>query len=493
MLRQSDARPRPSGALRRLRYAAAVVGGALLVVVPLAGAASPLVSSLSPPSGPVGTPVTINGTDLAGATTVTFNGTAATIGTNTATAITTTVPAGATTGPVAVTTPGGTDASSTSFTVDATPPSLAGPGNLTVEADGPGGTMVNFTVSASDGTPPVALLPGAVTCNPTSPARFPLGRSTVSCTATDAVGNVGTLSFEVVVVDRTPPSINAPDASFTAASASGIERSDPAVVSYLTRISATDLVSSVTLTTTMPATLPLGDTKIVVTARDDAGNEAQKTVTLTVLAPGKTAPAADFTPPGAVRGAAAKALDHVVLLTWAPPVDKDVAAIRIERSVVGKPGTTVVYRGLGTTFKDGGLENGVTYRYVIVVLDKAGNSSPSIVISATPKALLLAEPKSGARVTKPPLLRWAPVAPARYYNVQLYRSGVKVLSAWPTIAHLQLAPRWSYDGHAFTLKPGLYTWYVWPGLGARADARYGDLLGKSTFAVALPKKLKKQL
>ena len=111
------------------------------------------------------------------------------------------------------------------WTVDTTPPVLTGPGNRTVEADGPGGTKLAFTVSGSDGG--LALLPGAITCAPASPATFPLGTTTVTCTATDSVGNVGTLSFNVTVVDTTPPTINAPDASFTATDASGMARSEP--------------------------------------------------------------------------------------------------------------------------------------------------------------------------------------------------------------------------------------------------------------------------
>jgi hypothetical protein len=79
--------------------------------------ASPTITSFTPTSGLVGTPVTITGTNLAGATSVTFNGTTASITTNTATQIVTTVPAGATTGPISVTTPGGTVTSPTSFTV----------------------------------------------------------------------------------------------------------------------------------------------------------------------------------------------------------------------------------------------------------------------------------------------------------------------------------------------------------------------------------------
>jgi hypothetical protein len=178
-----------------------------------------------------------------------------------------------------------------------------------------------------------------------------------------------------------------------------------------------------------------------------------------------------------------------VLLTWALPADRDVAFVRIERSVVGTTGSTVAYRGLGKTFTSKRLSNGVAYRFTLVAVDKAGNSSKPVVVSATPKALLLALPRPGAAVLKPPLLRWAPVSSASYFNVQLYRSGVKILSAWPGVAHLQLTSNWKYDGRTYALQPGLYTWYVWPGVGGRADAVYGDLLGKSAFSVVVSKKV----
>jgi hypothetical protein len=79
--------------------------------------ASPSITSFIPTSGPVGTSVTITGTNLTGATSVKFNGTTATITSNTATQIVTTVPAGATTGKITVTTAGGTATSATDFTV----------------------------------------------------------------------------------------------------------------------------------------------------------------------------------------------------------------------------------------------------------------------------------------------------------------------------------------------------------------------------------------
>ncbi len=81
------------------------------------GTGLPQILTLTPTYGLVGAAVTIDGTNLTGATAVRFNGTLATILTNTATTLTTTVPVGATTGQVTVTTALGTAASPTDFRV----------------------------------------------------------------------------------------------------------------------------------------------------------------------------------------------------------------------------------------------------------------------------------------------------------------------------------------------------------------------------------------
>ncbi|WP_082685046.1 reprolysin-like metallopeptidase [Hymenobacter sedentarius] len=78
---------------------------------------APTITSLSPASGPVGTLITVTGTNFTGATVLTLNGAAITGFTLVnATTITFTLPAGATTGNVVVTTPGGASAGSP-FTV----------------------------------------------------------------------------------------------------------------------------------------------------------------------------------------------------------------------------------------------------------------------------------------------------------------------------------------------------------------------------------------
>jgi YVTN family beta-propeller protein len=77
----------------------------------------PTITSFSPASGPVGTVVTIKGTNLSGATKVTFNGVKGTITKDTATKIKVKVPSGATTGKIKVVTPGGRAKTATAFTV----------------------------------------------------------------------------------------------------------------------------------------------------------------------------------------------------------------------------------------------------------------------------------------------------------------------------------------------------------------------------------------
>ena len=91
-------------------------GGTLSTTVPFK--VSPQLKSFTPPSGPVGTVVTITGVSLTQTTKVTFGGVKATSFTvNSDTQVSATVPSGAKTGKIVITTPGGTASSATSFTV----------------------------------------------------------------------------------------------------------------------------------------------------------------------------------------------------------------------------------------------------------------------------------------------------------------------------------------------------------------------------------------
>jgi len=86
-------------------------------------------------------------------------------------------------------------------------------------------------------------------------------------------------------------------------------------------------------------------------------------------------------------------------------------------------------------------------------------------------------------VSNPPLLTWKRVKGARYYNLQVWRGKVKVLSTWPRDSKLQLKLGWTHNGRRFRLLPGLYRWYVWPGISRPASHRYGPMVGSSSFRV----------
>jgi hypothetical protein len=368
-----------------------------------------------------------------------------------------------------------------SWRIDVTAPALQLPAAPTVEASGPAGARVAYDAGATDRGAP--LPPTAVSCTPRSGSTFPLGPTSVACTATDDAGNSASGSFVASVRDTTPPTINAADVRLEATGAYGIRRTDKELVAYRNALSADDLVSPATVSVDIPETLPVGRSALLVSARDRAGNEASKRVTVTVLAVGAVATATDLVPPEPVRRARVEAGDHLLRVSWLGPRERTAhVVVRLLEPRRSWPGR-VVYRGRDGSAVVRGLRNGVEHRLSIVVVDQAGNRSRAVVLVATPTARLLAEPAPNVTVTEPPLFRWAPVRGASYFNLQLFRGRTKLLSAWPRLARLRLPARWRYDERLRQLEPGVYTWYVWPGYGERAEVRYGPLLGKSRFRV----------
>ena len=79
--------------------------------------------------------------------------------------------------------------------VDTSPPTITTPGHVAVDATSPSGATVHYTISATDDVDPAPV----VTSTPVSGTMFPIGDTTVTCTATDASGNTATATFVVHV------------------------------------------------------------------------------------------------------------------------------------------------------------------------------------------------------------------------------------------------------------------------------------------------------
>ena len=205
------------------------------------------------------------------------------------------------------------------------------------------------------------------------------------------------------------------------------------------------------------------------TCTDAAGNVGSGTFAL----------AYDATPPQLLK-LSSKAAKRGVVLKWAASADTQL--VQVTRTPGKSPKSIeVVYAGKAKTFPDKGLRVGKRYRYTVSAFDAAGNKA-SRTITVTATGALLA-PAPGERVTARPRLTWAPIRGASYYNVQLVRGGT-ILSVWPRTTHLTLPRSWVFHGHRYRLHRGVYHWYVWPGFGRLTAARYGDLVGRSSFLFA---------
>ena len=105
------------------------------------------------------------------------------------------------------------NSSSGSFTVtvvDTTAPALS-VANVTAEATSAAGAAVIYSASATDAVDPSP----SVSCTPASGGTFPLGATTVNCTATDAAGNSSSGSFTVTVPEGWARTDVASGVSFT--------------------------------------------------------------------------------------------------------------------------------------------------------------------------------------------------------------------------------------------------------------------------------------
>jgi hypothetical protein len=169
-------------------------------------------------------------------------------------------PASGSTFPIGTTTVNctdGVDSGSFEVTVgDHTPPSLQLPGAINVQATSNDGAVVSWTATATD------VVDGsvAVSCAPASGTLFPIGTTTVICTATDSRNNSAGGGFVVNVSKKSEPPPQ--QATNLEAEATG---PDGAIVSFPSGQTGADDANGRPTATCMPASgskFPLGKTNV---------------------------------------------------------------------------------------------------------------------------------------------------------------------------------------------------------------------------------------
>jgi beta-glucosidase len=151
------------------------------------------------------------------------------------------------------------------FVPDTSAPEVHAPANVVAEATGPGGAAVTYPdATAFD------LVDGPVlaSCEPASGSTFPLGHTTVTCSAFDTVGNRGSSFFDVQVVDTTPPAVH-PHADIVA------NATEPGGAHVSFSLTADDIVDGSLPVTCVPASgslFAIGHTTVLCHATDTRGN-----------------------------------------------------------------------------------------------------------------------------------------------------------------------------------------------------------------------------
>lgn len=155
-------------------------------------------------------------------------------------------------------------------------PVLSLPSAIAAEATSSAGAKVTFNAVASD--PIDGLI--AVTCTPPSGSTFALGTTSVHCSATNSGAQTVSGTFDVTVVDTTPPIVTVP-APITVTATSG----NTANVTF--SVSANDLVDgavAVTCTAMSGSLFHAGTTTVDCGATDAHHNRGSASFDVTVIA-----------------------------------------------------------------------------------------------------------------------------------------------------------------------------------------------------------------
>lgn len=165
---------------------------------------------------------------------------------------------------------------------DTTAPVVTAPASISVEANATLTTIALGIAAANDS------VDGALTATASNTDPFAVGTHTVTWSATDSAGNVGTATQTVTVTDTTAPAV-------TVSPSITIEATGPLTAVTLGAATATDLVDgAITPTPSLNSPFTVGTHIVIWTATDAAGNmgSAAQLITITdTTAPTVTAPA----------------------------------------------------------------------------------------------------------------------------------------------------------------------------------------------------------
>jgi hypothetical protein len=343
---------------------------------------------------------------------------------------------------------------------DASPPGVSGGPSRGPDANGWYTSPVSFTFTGDDGASGVASCTSGTYSGPDG------GDISVSGSCTDNAGNTGSTSLKIKY-DATAPTVTG--AASRKPDANGWYN-HPVDVAF----TGTDKGSGVTECS--PAVSYKGPdaspAKLVGQCRDAAGHLSEPTTVELRY---------DSTPPQRPNIAWVHRGESISL-SWTRGADVALAKVIRAPGLKGSmPG--VVYQGKARKLLDRKLRAGTRYWYEVVLVDQAGNEA-SKTIGLRPAVGIYA-PADGSIVGKAPLVQWSPVAKARFYNLQLWRGNLKLLTAWVAHPRLALKERWTFKGQRHSLANGHYRLFVWPAFGTRPDPRYGKLLGQASFVVKL--------
>ncbi len=122
---------------------------------------------------------------------------------------------------------------------------------------------------------------------------------------------------------------------------------------------------------------------ISISAYDSAGNEGPKSQEITIV---PSAPGPDVTPPDPPGDLTAVAIDGAVDLTWSPNREHDLSGYRIYYGTSTGNYSQVVRLGKVTSYRLGGLSNGVRIYISASAIDTSGNESEKASeVSALPR------------------------------------------------------------------------------------------------------------